>query len=480
LVAACVRERPGALEALRRLAPADDGDPPADTFQAIVNIARNPGRNVREIYQQAKAFEVYTPALDPAYPFDAWTLVVKVNDSGDITRMFGGPANIAFDQNGYAWVANNVVQGTPNSADCIMVLRPDGRPADGRNGTPISPVSGGGIEGVGFGITIAPDTGHVWVGNFGWGPAADYPENGASELGPDGRPISVPDGYSGPYRVQGIEGDDEGNIWMASFGNDAVTVFPGGKPRPSYGYSDTRGPEPLIGPFGIAVSGPREAWVTYCGGLGWPVEKQAPSYVCRYRFDGTGFTRLSKLKVGAVTKGIAPDSEGYAWVASGGDDTVYRVHPDGVSHVGFQGGGILGPWSVAVDGDDNVWVANFGTMGPEYDYTNAALSKLAGIRPPAGCKLGDPISPRSGYTLPTGGAQVLLPNGDPLYGPGADPCFSPLMRQTSCTIDQAGNVWAVNNWKPNFATDFSPTTGNPGGDGICIFVGLARPPVPKR
>src|SRR5262249_28360287 len=95
---------------------------------------------------------------------------------------------------------------------------------------------------------------------------------------------------------------------------------------------------------------------------------------------------------------------------------------------------------------------------------------------PAGLEPGFPISPCSGYTLPTGGSEVRLPNGDPLYGPGTDPCKSPLMRQTACSIDQAGNVWVCNNWEPDFNTDFPPATGNPGGDGIVIFVGLAKPP----
>jgi len=34
----------------------------------------------------------------------------------------------------------------------------------------------------------------------------------------------------------------------------------------------------------------------------------------------------------------------------------------------------------------------------------------------------------------------------------------------------------VNNWKPRFKTDWHPVEGNPGGDGIVIFVGLAKPP----
>jgi hypothetical protein len=47
------------------------------------------------------------------------------------------------------------------------------------------------------------------------------------------------------------------------------------------------------------------------------------------------------------------------------------------------------------------------------------------------------------------------------------------MRITSVVVDRAGNLWATNNWKPNFDIDLLL---NSGGDGICIFVGVAKPP----
>ena len=53
------------------------------------------------------------------------------------------------------------------------------------------------------------------------------------------------------------------------------------------------------------------------------------------------------------------------------------------------------------------------------------------------------------------------------------------MRQTNCVIDQAGNVRVINNWKPDFNADILPNKGNPGGDGIAIFVGLAKLPMKK-
>ena len=51
------------------------------------------------------------------------------------------------------------------------------------------------------------------------------------------------------------------------------------------------------------------------------------------------------------------------------------------------------------------------------------------------------------------GSQVLLHDGEPLYGEGAPPSFSPMMRQTAAVIDRAANVWTINNYKPNFDVD---------------------------
>ena len=151
---------------------------------------------------------------------------------------------------------------------------------------------------------------------------------------------------------------------------------------------------------------------------------------------------------------------------------VYAIRPDGTEIGHFNGGGMDGPWDTAVDGEDNVWVANFGPLesGPPFI---GRLTKLWGVNAPPGKNVGDVISPPTGYTVPSAGSEVLLHNGDPLYGPGATPSFIPMMRQTSVMIDQAGNIWSINNWKPDFDIDVA---SNPGGDGIVIFVGLAAPP----
>jgi hypothetical protein len=128
----------------------------------------------------------------------------------------------------------------------------------------------------------------------------------------------------------------------------------------------------------------------------------------------------------------------------GGD--VSMVWPDGTVLASFDGGkSIVGPWGVAVDGNDNVWVANA---------MSHSVTQLCGARSancPPGMKTGDPISPPGGYI---GGLQII----------------------TDVAIDPAGNVWVANNWDmpvkkvpdPVLSTRF-------GGNGTVVFFGLAKP-----
>ncbi len=465
LLAACVEDA-GSAAALYQLTTPPGGAAPADTLQAIVNIALQPASAVGAIYQASKRVERYLPALEAAP--DAWTIAVKVNDSGSETIPFGGPGNIVFDRDGYAWITNNVVQGTTKSTTGIMVLKPDGRPADGALVTPASPITGGGLLGPGFGIDIDP-RGTIWVGSFGWGRVNPSPTgNGSvSQFDPLGRPISPPGGYQGgTERAQGTVSDQQGNIWICSFENNRVVVFPDGDPSRALWYQD----HDKSRPFDIAIAGDGGAWVTNSGGLA----PRSKSSVAKYALQGGAVAQQFCVELGHSLKGLSLDSAGNAWIASGGDDCVYLLDPSGKQLGKFAGGGITSPWSATVDGDDDVWVANFGPMELGHVYSNAGITKLAGCRR---SNPGAPLSPATGYTLPSGGSQVLLHDGQPLYGEGKRPSFDALMRQTNCVIDQAGNVWTTNNWKPSFDKD---VTSNPGGDAIVIYVGLAKPPKKKH
>ncbi len=203
-----------------------------------------------------------------------------------------------------------------------------------------------------------------------------------------------------------------------------------------------------------------------------------PSYLTKYELNAEGKLEQAfsdPIPVGSALKAVDADQYGNAWFVSLGTDSVFAYSPDGTQLGEFTGGGIDGPWGISVDGDGNIWVANFGDLAAGNNFNHGRLTKLCGANPdncPPGLKMGDPISPASGYTVPSAGEQVLLSNGEPLYGSGKPPSFVPMMRQTSAKIDAAGNVWTINNWKPRFDIDI---LHNPGGDGIIIFVGLATP-----
>ena len=67
-----------------------------------------------------------------------------------------------------------------------------------------------------------------------------------------------------------------------------------------------------------------------------------------------------------------------------------RVWPDGASIGSFNGGGIK-QHPVTVDGEDNIWVANFGPLELTSDFTGR-LTKLWGVNAPPAHNVGDPIT----------------------------------------------------------------------------------------
>jgi len=266
----------------------------------------------------------------------------------------------------------------------------------------------------------------------------------------------------------GMASDADGNIWISSNGTDSVYVFRRGNPHQSVGFQQYEGSQP----FDLRLAADGTAWVTNGGGF----NGEHPSSIARYALVNGGLQQQFLHFVGRALKALALDSHGNAWLASQRDNLIYLIRPDSTEAGHFNGGGIDGPWGITVDGEDNVWVSNFGPLesGPPF---TGRLTKLWGVNPSPGKNVGDPISPPTGYTVPSAGSEVLLHNGDPLYGPGTEPSFIPMMRQTSVVIDQAGNIWSINNWKPDFDIDI---LSNPGGDGIIIFVGLAAPPRPAH
>lgn len=463
---ACVRSLPNACSDLFALTPSMAGVAPTNLIQSLVNLARNPSQNVLAIFNLGSASQIFSPKLTadqgPAssnslQKLDAFTIAIKFNNTGSSSCPFGGPANVAFDQNGYLWINNNVVQGYSYSSQCLIVLKPNGQPADGSGSTVTSPITGGGILGSGFGIAIDL-LGNIWSGNFGWGGL--LPSTGSiTKLSSLGVPLSPSTGFiGGSYQVQGVAFDQSNNLWLASNGNDRIIIFPNADPNNAITYSDTN-----TSPFGVAIDQSGSAWFSYTG----------TDAVSKFSLRGNSLIKDLTVPLASRSnpKGIAIDSGGNAWAVAGANSTAYFITPTGTL-TAYTGRGLDSPWGVSIDAADNVWIANFGDANNLSNrYGVIRLCGTSRNNCPSGAQVGDAISPTNGYTLPSGGSQVLLANGLPLYGAGGPPSFKPLMRMTSVNTDMAGNVWAANNWKPSSLND----TTNPGGDGMVVFVGIATP-----
>ena len=452
-ISGCI-EHNAACGALFNAARAVNGTIPNNTLQALQNLALNPAQGVDEIMAIANQSQnLYTPSL--LRTPDAWTLALKFNNTGSESCPFGGPGNFVFDRNGYLWITNNVVQGTPNSTNCMIVLKPNGAPADGQNGTIKSPVYGGGILGAGYGVSI-DSLNQIWLGDFGWGNL--IPDGSISLFSSTGVALSGSSGFNNlVYRVQALKPDSNNNLWIASNGNQRIVIYPSGNPDQGRYYSTAD-----LNPFDISITADNQVWVSF----------NNESSIAKFKLTANGeIEQITSVKVGQSPLGMGLDSHGNIWVSSFKESAIYMVNADGTTVTSFSGGGIVATWDVTVDGDDNIYAVNFfPNNNGEYGVAKICGAAVKGC--PANASLGTPISPPSGYTLPSGGSQVLLSNGEPLYGPNSAPDFHPLMRMTAGHIDQAGNLWVTNNWKPSLLID---ATSNPGGDGMVVFIGLAKP-----
>lgn len=411
---------------------------PQNTAEIITSIVRNPANNISVIFSSTLIYKIYAPYL----PFDnvpgAFTLAVKVNNSGNMNYLIGGIGNIVFDDNGNAWCTNNVIQGTPDSSNFTVVLQPNGKP------TSFSPVIGGGNVGCGFGIVKYFD--NIIVGNYGWGNV--FPAGGLTIYKEDGTVLTGENGFQDSlYRVQGMSVDNKNNIWVCSYGNSCVVCYINGDLNNK---CTLQLPNESL-PFHVVNDSNGNAFVTLKG----------TSKLLKLKLHQNQIETIFDISIGNTPLGVAVDSKDNVFVASASNYTVYKLDNNG-NILRKITNGIFGPWSCTIDSNDELWVANFdanpttNVYGMPH-YTNEGIL----------------ISPSSGYTLPSGGNQVLLNNGVPLDGVGSTPFYSPLMRQTAIKFDCAGNAWVTNNWKP-IAPITTQLTDNPGGDGIVIFVGLGK------
>lgn len=432
---------------------------PANTFQAMANLASDPMLNTRAIHRLAARGPYGRTAREP----ESWVIALLFQGTG---RQFRGPGNFLFDADGNVWITNNYVPARDARLVCagrsLLKLEPYSAQHT------VNEYRGGGVDGVGFGITQDVE-GRIWVSNYGFKGTKcpiDPGSNSLSSFGLDGTPLSPPGGFTqggiarGPGNGGGQEGEvmaldwpqgmgagADGSVWVANCGNDTVTRYVDGDPTRSQNYSGG-----INKPFGVVVDDRGIAWVTSIG------SDQVFAYHPDGRqVEGSPFSDRDMRR----PLGIATDSAQTKWVAnsvkidlpcgqSGGASLADLIEnattPPSITMIteagrtqSFTGGGLTIPWGIATDGDDNVWVADFG---------GKRVSVFCGS---------------DAATCPVG-----MRTGDPLYRNGVP--FDGLQRNTGVQIDQAGNVWLANNWKQ------IPIQSDPGGNGMVVMVGAAPPP----
>ena len=317
---------------------------------------------------------------------------------------------------------------------------------------------------------------NAWFANYGSKSITVFDKNGKPLTPPDEVTLNGQLGL-----MQGIIATPSGDVWAVGISKNQLVFFPHGDPTKGRLICEGLEKEPcrsFRGPFHLGIDQKDRIWVTSAAGDSVT------------RFPAADPSKAETFKTGYSGSGLGIDSKGNVWVtnrlgnsaqgkanfetfvkimsksyddeylvrtmskqtggANGGSVSLLR--PDGSDYPGspFTGGGLPGPWAVAVDGDDNVWVSQFaGASG--------RIAHLCGVRTencPPGMKTGDQISPPGGYV--GGGLQL----------------------QVDIDIDPAGNVWVGNNWQdidscyPGAEEGLSTRCG---GQGVVIFFGMAKP-----
>ncbi len=493
VVASCVAVADNCAKLFAAATP-PGGTAPTNVLQALANIVKNPsyleldGSQAADdpLFDLSQQTQIYTPFL-AARPTN-WLLFLKLTGGfysvQNEDNLLNGPANFAIDKQGSVWIANNYIPEPQGQTACagnrMARFTPSGAVY------PKSPYMGGGVSGAGYGITFDPNN-KLWMANFGFQdpPCADTPEAAPSDsitkFNIRGKALSPSTGFAvGDISwPQGVVSDLKGNLFVANCGNDSITEIFKGNPKRTINIkladASTTPNVPNVKPFGIALDLNGDAWVTDNFNNTMSIVSPEGKLLATLGNPASGPQVLTH-PIGNIA-----DSKGNIWVAN--SDWLDAPCPD-TNNVGmgmspsitmyaantrvpyqnspFTGGGLTVPWGIAVDGNDSVWVFNFGSI--PVDPVACAQTGLNQFKcAPTG------ISHFCGANVtacPAGLRRVGAPISPSLTGYQSNA----LERITGGQIDPSGNIWIAGNWKINATPDT-----NPGGNSIAIAVGAAAP-----
>src|SRR5208282_5507506 len=261
------------------------------------------------------------------------------------------------------------------------------------NGRPLSPMTtgftGGGVEGIGFGLAIDAQD-NCW--------ATTYGSRAIVKFDKTGKPLSPPGGYTFGGRLgkmQGIIVAPNGDVWALDIENSQVVYLPKGDPSRvqfffvNHTSDPLNNPGHLLAPFSLAIDQQNHIWVA--NRLGNSV--RGALVLAHMLWDA----KVRGNPDPVMASAMSTQTPGY-W--EGGSVAVLRPDGSQAACSPISGNGLAGPWAVAVDGNDNIWVSNFAS-------DKYGIVQLCGANPaawPPGKKMGDAISPPGGYV--GGGLQM--------------------------------------------------------------------------
>jgi streptogramin lyase len=318
------------------------GVSPTDTFQAAINLAKNPALHNTSLFGLVASNAPYQPTLTSA-PGD-FTLALGYNGGGITTG--NGTICVVIDASGDAWITT----GYPGSGThSLTEISPAGVYL---SGSTVAASTGFASAALNNPIGLVIDaSGNLVVANNG--------ANNVLKFNTSGNLLSTFSSSSigGP---NGLTVDAAGNTWVANYSasSDVTTIITSAFAESSHSPLTT-------GNYGAVdvAAGPLAVWQT----------SHTSNLISR--IDLTTFA-VTNVNLAQPSAGIDIDHNNTAWVANIGDGNLYKVTDAGVLSAPYYypNGGVQ---SIAIDGLGNIfgggYLFNNNLQGALVEYNNSGI-----------------------------------------------------------------------------------------------------------
>jgi hypothetical protein len=438
ILGTCTESNGSGCATLFGLVTPPGGTAPADTVQAALDIAHNPGNQVAALFGlPALSTAAFQPVL-PSAPND-FTLAVVYAGAGE-----GQPSGIVVDGSGNVWTPGlySVTNGTYyfylsefNGAHLISgyaftgggLSQPGGLAIDESGnvwvsdyiinshgsasqlaefnsaGTPVTSSAGYLVAQTFNASSVAIDgSGYVWLAENGYPMANDFAAELVKVDPATGNVLSPAGGYTGgglvPTAVLAMDGT--GHVWAAGQGTVSEFSTATGLPvSPSTGYTGGG----LGTPSAMAVDGAGAVWVVNAATISqFFGQLTAPGSVTKLNASGAAVSPSTGYTTGStfVPMALAIDGAGNVWVVTGacsGCVSQRLVEFNGSTgsvvsgSTGYAAGQLTNePRALAIDGTGNLWLTNYDHSLTEFiglatpvatPLATAAKNNMLGTRP---------------------------------------------------------------------------------------------------